>query len=116
VTYGKKAGNSLQLEANVRLSHRRLIPEVRQKNQKVRIVNPVPNGPCLMGMNRASRYVHTGRAEWVSPQAIRFNEGHPMHQSILAQARLSTLGYDQRGIMRRDEIRRIPMLFPERLK
>jgi hypothetical protein len=76
----------------------------------------MPHGTMLMGVERASRMVRNGRAEWVAPQAIRFTEGDAKHRAISQHARATAKGYDQRSTLRRDEIRHIPVLFPERLK
>jgi hypothetical protein len=77
----------------------------------------MPNGTMLMGVERANRMVRNGRAQWVTPQqAIRFTEADAKHQAIMQHARATAKGYDQRSVLSRSEIRRIPVLFPERLK
>ncbi len=89
-----------------------------QSKRRVRIVNPIPHGAWELGYDRAERYVRNGRAEWVQPQtSIRFNQSHPKHEAAMEHSRRTAQGYDGvYGVMRRDEIRNIPVLFPERLR
>jgi hypothetical protein len=82
----------------------------------IRILNPLPGGTPHVGPKHAQRYVHVGRAEWVSADMIRFNEQHPQYQEAVARIKQSAEGYDQRGMLTRKEIRHIPVLFPERLR
>ena len=83
---------------------------------RVYIVNPVPGGACFSSEKRAERYVKTGRAVWATPTSIRFTESDPRHQAVLEHSRTTGMGYDRVGSMTLDQIRHIPVLFPQKLR
>lgn len=80
------------------------------RRQKIQILNPIPGGAHLTSLDSALRHVQRGAAEWVGDAAIRFTG----HQRIKALE--SALAYDRVSrSLRPDEIRRIPVIQPERL-
>jgi hypothetical protein len=83
----------------------------------VRIVNPVAAGAHSLSYRHARRYVRQGRAEWIAgANAIRFLERDHRHESAARLARIQTAaGYDGRGMLRLDEIKRLPCIDAVRL-
>lgn len=79
-------------------------------------MNPVPGGSNSCEMIRAERYVRTERAQWVTPTSIKFTENDPRHKAAIESAQRTGWGYDKVGGMTREQIRHIPVLFPERLR
>ena len=87
------------------------------KNERVRIVNPVPFGASSIGREHAERYLRSGRAEWASPGAIRFAESDYRYQMAAQTARETGRNYDRQSQVRTlSEIRNIPVLFPGKLR
>jgi hypothetical protein len=83
----------------------------------VAVLNPLHPRASQLSYAHARRYVRQGRAEWVKgTSAIRFVETNHLHQSAARLARQQTaLGYDQRGMLLLEEVRRLPCLEAERL-
>lgn len=83
----------------------------------VAVLNPLNPRAAQLSYAHARRYVRQGRAEWVKgASAIRFVETNHRHQSASRLARQqSAAGYDARGMLILEEIRRLPCLQAERL-
>jgi hypothetical protein len=93
-------------------SHLGLMPEL----SVVRILNPLPGGAQFLSHRHALRYVKQRRAEWAGSKTIRFIERDHRHQSAGRLARIQTAaGYDGRGMLRLDEIKRLPCIDAVRL-
>ena len=75
----------------------------------IQILNPSPGRASHLGYRHALRYVKQGRAEWAGSRAIRFLESDHRHLSAERLMRAQTAaGYDARGLLKIDEIKRLP--------
>ena len=82
----------------------------------IAILNPAPQGARFLSYRHALRYVKQKRAEWVAGNTIRLIEGDHRHQSAERKMRQQTAaGYDARGMLRLQEIQRLPCLDAVRL-
>lgn len=90
---------------------------------KIRIENPTPGGARFTSLAQAESYVRDGRAR-LSPdrKRLHFLDMH-QHRSAELNAReladqawrLSTRGYDSRGMLSQREVRGIPVVMAYRL-
>jgi hypothetical protein len=88
---------------------------------KIRIVNPTPGGDRFTSLHKAQDYVRRGCARLSAcGTRLRFVETHHVTRSAELTAkeladqawRLSARGYDARGLLRLDEIARLPCIRP----
>jgi hypothetical protein len=84
---------------------------------KVRIANPTPGGARFTSAARAEQFVRKGRARWKGDRLEFLPQHHTrVSMELTAQEledqryRLSSHGYDSRGLLREEEIRRIPVV------
>lgn len=86
-----------------------------QLTKHIAIENPAPGGARFTSRRCAERYVAKGRARFVRPNRIRFIESDYRNESAHRLSVSTDWGYDGRGRMRLDEIKRIPCLKPVEL-
>lgn len=69
------------------------------------------------GLERAERYVRTGRAVWRTPGTIRFTESDKRHRAAFDAAYMTAKNYDDDNRVRSvQEVANIPVIFPNRLR
>jgi len=81
--------------------------------EKIRIVNPIQQGSCWTGRNRAERYVRIGRAVFVGPNSIRFIDSDLRNASALKRAASAADKYDRvarTGVASLSAIKNLPVV------
>lgn len=77
---------------------------------RIVVVDPAPGQARSLGRAHAERYVRQGRARWVDATHLRFLTTDHRHQSAQRLFRVQTAaGYDARGMLTVEEIRRLPV-------
>jgi len=90
-----------------------------QHPKVIRIINPVCGNP-FTSLNRARRFIATGRAEWAgaSRSSIRFLSGDHRHRAAQSSATATNVGYalaSNQGIARIGELVHVPVVAPAML-
>ena len=84
---------------------------------RIKIENPVVGTTATCGLERAERYVRTGRAVWRTPGTIRFVESDKRHRAAFEAAYMTGRNYDSDYRVRSArEIANIPVIFPNKLR
>lgn len=82
----------------------------------IAIDNPVPGGNRFTSEQAAQRYVRKGRARLSAcGRRLHFIEDDHRHQSALENQLQKDRGYDLRGTLELGEIKKIPVLMPQKL-
>jgi hypothetical protein len=85
--------------------------------KQVKIENPIVGTTATCGLDRAERYVRTGRAVWRTPTTIRFTDRDSRYRAVFEAAYMTGQNYDADHRVRSiKEMANIPIISPNKLR